>query len=83
MAEIRNIEEFKEEVDNIFCKFIEGVSTMLDISNRKELTYSSFISIFKYCGFDQKEDAKVGNYKKAIDILGKYTDDISFHLEWY
>lgn len=83
MAEIRNIEEFGKEVENIVYKIQDAVCTMYSNLNLNQITYSSFISVFKYCGYNDKEDVNVGSYKKAIDILDKYCIDLSYELEWY
>lgn len=83
MAEIRNIEEFGKEVENIVFKIQDAVYTMHSNLNLNQITYSSFISVFKYCGYNDKEDVNVGNYKKAIDILDKYCIDLSYELAWY
>ena len=66
MAEIRNIEEFGKEVENIVYKIQDAVCTMYSNLNLNQITYSSFISVFKYCGYNNKEDVNVGYYKMRI-----------------
>lgn len=83
MAEIRNIREFGKEVENIVFKIQDAVCIMHSNLNLNQITYSSFISVFKYCGYNNEEDVNVGYYKKAIGILDKYCIDLSYELEWY
>ena len=69
MAEIRNIREFGKEVENIVFKIQDAVCIMHSNLNLNQITYSSFISVFKYCGYNNEEDVNVGYYKKAIESL--------------
>lgn len=82
MEEIRNIEEFKSEVDKIVLRIEDAVQTEFSTVDRKLITISSFISVFQYCNFSIKESINVGKCKKAIDILNKYSIDLSFELKW-